>query len=203
VPCGQKAGCASRSDTAEGISVSGRIPSRAIARGERRWHVVSSLDPSQVPIAGLCAITSVRVCSAWRTRFAPSGPLAWFSHSGAPPLGGEPGIHNHQPGSWIPGSRKSAPRNDTAYDSNLQIAKLVPMFGVAWATWAQPRTSSGQRVHGIRCIGDADDATRCVQNEPRPRSLLRKRGRAARPHNRPNSRPASLEDVNRCSGDFP
>ena len=32
-------------------------------------------------------------------------------------------------GVWIPGSLKSAPRNDTAYDSNLKIAKLerVPM----------------------------------------------------------------------------
>jgi len=27
-------------------------------------------------------------------------------------------------GLWIPGSRKSAPRNDAAYDSNLKIAKL-------------------------------------------------------------------------------
>ena len=28
-------------------------------------------------------------------------------------------------GVWIPGSRKSAPRNDAAYDSNHKIAKLA------------------------------------------------------------------------------
>ena len=28
---------------------------------------------------------------------------------------------------WIPGSRKSAPRNDTAYDSNFEIALLVAL----------------------------------------------------------------------------
>ena len=57
-------------------------------------------------------------------------------HPGAPPLGGEPGIHNPQTrgygfrarGHPSTNAQEPAPRNDAGYDSNFKNALLVQLY---------------------------------------------------------------------------
>src|SRR5258708_35966530 len=81
------------------------------------------------------------------------------SHSGAPPQGGEPGIHNPRPvvmGSGLVASRR--PRT-TAYDSNLKIAELVnrmasALFPGHWATYFFGRSATGLLARLLSRNGD-------------------------------------------------
>jgi hypothetical protein len=52
---------------------------------------------------------------------------------------------------WIPGSRKSAPRNDAAYDSNFKIAELESLVGWAKArSWRAVPTRTRPSVGTLR-----------------------------------------------------